>query len=598
LKKRDVIGRKATEVVPFIEKPLVERLCQVALTGNDERFEAFLPYLNRWYDITAYSPQRGYFTALFNDITERKKAEEALRESERNLSEGQRIARMGSWQWDIEKDETIWSKELYRIYGFEPRPIAPKIQEFFNIVHPEDRPFIVKDAERLVKSGGPSSVDFRVQTRDGTIRWVHAENGATAFDESGKPLRVGGTVQDVTERKMAAEALEAAKDEAEHEKQRMEAMMEALPVGVVIMDQRGGIVRYNNTFRKLWSGRYKGNLPPVRSVNDYVLYQAWWPDSGRPVRPEEWGAARALKRGEGVVAQMLEIRRFDGTNGFIIHNAAPIIDSSGKIIGAAVAIQDITELRQTQDALRENEARYRLLSRSLKRTVKAQVEQLRQAEYLASLGRMVAIMAHEIRNPLLNIQLGMDLLSSKVERDKEACEIMSDVQQGVNLLSDTVNELLEYARTVRVELELLPIAEIIGQALKALSNKLQNISVDLELENEKRELFVDAPKMARALLNIILNAAEAMPEGGKLRITSTLSSSRRLLLTISDTGYGMDRDALDRLFTPFYTTKITGTGLGLSISRKIIEAHEGKMTIKSKPKEGTTVKISLPLPPK
>jgi signal transduction histidine kinase len=402
---------------------------------------------------------------------------------------------------------------------------------------------------------------------------------------------------DVTERKRAEEALKKALDEADSQKGRLEAVMEALPAGVAIVDERGGNIGSNRTYEEIWGGSKPEARPPARSIADYAAYQAWWADTGEPVLPEEWASARAVQKGETVVGQLLEIRRFDGTHAIVINSAAPIRDTAGKIIGSAVALQDITELRRTQDALRDSEARYRQISKSLKKTVRQQVEQLRQAESLAAIGRMVAIVAHEIRNPLLNIQLGMDMFRDTLTEDKENLEVLDEIEHGVHLLNNTVSELLEYSRVVHLERSPKMIGAIVERALRALAPKLQNVSVEVALENEEREILVDAPKMTRALMNIMTNAAEAMPAGGTLKVESALSTRRQLSLFISDTGHGMDAEALKKLFQPFHTTKVTGTGLGLSITRKIIEAHDGRISVRSKPNKGTTVKIILPLEP-
>ncbi|RJP17980.1 MAG: PAS domain S-box protein [Candidatus Abyssobacteria bacterium SURF_5] len=593
LRKEDVIGKTATQVVPDLSKAVIERVGRVALTGKDERFEVYLPSLKRWLDVNAYSSKKGYFTAIFYNITGRKKMEEALRESERNLAEGQRMGRMGSWQWNVNTRKLTWSDELFRIYGISPA-VEPTLEELSKIVHPHDRESFVESIADLDRTGKSYSIDFRI-IKDGSNRWIHSEGGATAFDETGKVLQLAGIVQDVTERKMTEEALKEARDEAENERHRLEAVMEALPVGLSIVNEHGRLTLHNSAFRNIWNGAKVGPLPPNFSFDEFHPYVAWWPDTGNRVQPQEWASARAARKGETVVGQVMEIRRFDGAIGFIIKSAAPIRDTTGKIIGAACVAQDITELRRIEDELRENEEKYREITKSLKKTVKEQVEQLRQVESLAAVGRMVSVVAHEIRNPLLNILLGAASLRNMMADNNEALEVLDEINYGADLLRTSVNDLLNYARPIRLENEMTGLGEIIQDALKEMRYKLENIDVEIRLEDEKRTLFLDRSKMKRALINIIQNAAEAMPAGGKLEIGSQTSTQGNLTLAISDTGQGMTAETVRNLFEPFYTTKATGTGLGLSISKKIIEAHSGKISIKSRPGKGTTVKISLPI---
>ena len=175
------------------------------------------------------------------------------------------------------------------------------------------------------------------------------------FEISADPVELDGAphvllgVGNITERKRTEEALQ-------REKNRLDAVMAALPVGVAITDARGGSIESNGTYEEIWgAGR-----PDVATVDDYAAYRAWWADSGRPVLPEEWASARVMEKGEAVVGQLMEIQRFDGTRAFVINSASPVRDAAGNITGSVVALQDITNLRSAQQALRESEERLRL----------------------------------------------------------------------------------------------------------------------------------------------------------------------------------------------------------------------------------------------
>jgi PAS domain S-box-containing protein len=147
--------------------------------------------------------------------------------------------------------------------------------------------------------------------------------------------------------------LEKVKAEAVNEKLRLEAVMEALPLGVAITDRAGGTLQSNGIFEKLW-GRHR---PSTRTIQDYQAYKAWWADTDKRVAPEEWASARAVQKGETVVGQVLEIERFDGSHVYVLNSASPVRDLNGEIIGSAVAIQDISPLRQAEEALRNLNAR-------------------------------------------------------------------------------------------------------------------------------------------------------------------------------------------------------------------------------------------------
>ncbi len=160
---------------------------------------------------------------------------------------------------------------------------------------------------------------------------------------------------DITKRKRAEQERERLRVEAENERRRLEALMEALPVGVAITDVQGGNIRANNAFERVWGSP----RPPVRDVNDYAAYKAWWADTGQPVKPEEWASARAVQKKETVVGQLMQIERFDGTHSFVLNSAAPILDAEGQVTGSAVAITDITERKRAEEALRTSLERYR-----------------------------------------------------------------------------------------------------------------------------------------------------------------------------------------------------------------------------------------------
>lgn len=151
-------------------------------------------------------------------------------------------------------------------------------------------------------------------------------------------------------------ALQSAQLQAEIEKRHLEAIFQALPVGVAITDAQGGILLTNGMDKQIW-----GSRPATHGVDDYLQYQAWWGDSGKPVESHEWASAQAVQKGEAIYGQVLEIQRFDGRRGFILNSAVPIRDGEGRISGSAVVIQDITELRRAEQALRTSEETSRAL---------------------------------------------------------------------------------------------------------------------------------------------------------------------------------------------------------------------------------------------
>ncbi len=189
------------------------------------------------------------------------------------------------------------------------------------------------------------------------------------------------TIRDITAQKQAEQALIASHVTAENKRQRLSAVMQALPVGVAILDAQGGNIEGNQAFEQIWGSP----RPSADNVNDYQRYKAWWVDSGQPVQPEQWASAQAVQKGLTITGQQMKIQRFNGSYAYIRNSAAPIFDQQGKIVGCAVAIQDITEQQQSDNEIR-------LLNRTLKalsNSNQAMIHAVNEQDFLAETCRII-----------------------------------------------------------------------------------------------------------------------------------------------------------------------------------------------------------------
>lgn len=210
-KKEKIIGKKATQVIPGIEKAspdLFNTLARVANTGKVEKIEFFLKQLNIWLSISVYSPQKGYFAAIFENVSQRKNAEEALRESEESLRRSQEMAHLGSWELNVEENKLKWSDEVYRIFGLKPQEFKATYEAFLDFVHPNDRAAVDNAYIHSLKIGEDNyEIEHRIIRKDtNAVRFVH-EKCSHIRDESGQVIRSIGMVQDITERKKTEQAL-------------------------------------------------------------------------------------------------------------------------------------------------------------------------------------------------------------------------------------------------------------------------------------------------------------------------------------------------------------------------------------------------------
>ena len=331
-------------------------------------------------------------------------------------------------------------------------------------------------------------------------------------------------------------------------------LVETLPLGLVATDGDGRIQLINEAATDI-IGRtgniLVGKMPA--EVLPEVLASALDVDG----QPPDTAASRevSLEGGNGVVRNL-----------FLTH--AGIIDERGDLTGDVLLLQDVSNLRSLET-------------------------QLRRSERLAALGKMAAGVAHELRNPLSSIKgLAIVLKGKTDEGGRQTADILV---QEVERLNRSIGELLDYARPEKLQLQEVGVHELLEKAitLVGVDAKAQGIKISTGLEATNQTILADADRMNQVLLNLMINAIQAMAGGGTLRITTANDDAGWLLIDIEDDGTGIAKDDLARVFDPYFTTKSDGTGLGLALSAKIIEEHQGVIGIDSKPGHGTTVHLKL-----
>jgi signal transduction histidine kinase len=228
-------------------------------------------------------------------------------------------------------------------------------------------------------------------------------------------------------------------------------------------------------------------------------------------------------------------------------------------------------------------------------------EQLLQARKLAALGTLTSGVAHEINNPLANILTSAQILSEELEDGGAAYKrkLLANIEEQTKRARDIVRNLLEFSRKRSFGLQKVKLADLIEATLMLVrGNAAKGIRFSVSAPESLPEVEVDKQRIQQALLNVVMNAVDSMPGGGNLAIEAGLAEEEGMVqITVSDTGTGILPEHLSKVFDPFFTTKEAGrgTGLGLSVSYGIIRQHHGRITVTSKPGEGTTFKILLPI---
>lgn len=225
-------------------------------------------------------------------------------------------------------------------------------------------------------------------------------------------------------------------------------------------------------------------------------------------------------------------------------------------------------------------------------------DRLAHSRKVAALGRVAAQIAHEVRNPLYGLLLYATHLKQQLagKLADDQTEIIDNIINTINQLSSTTEQILDYARPVRLALKPVALNSVVSDVLKLLhvQKSTNGIKVEFDHSDSNQTAMLDEASIRAALLNLVLNAVEAMPAGGTLSVSSS-TAGEMLSLEIKDTGTGMTEDRVKKIFEPFNSDKPSGLGLGMPYAKKIIEEHGGSIGVESKPGEGTRVWISLPV---
>ena len=509
----------------------------------------------------------------------RKQTEVALRESDDQFRAMFESPSVGMAQADPATGRLLRVNEIFAgMLGYTPAELIGK--PFPELTHPEDRQADWEKFSRFV--GGEVKTyqaEKRYVHRDGHVFWVIVTANLVR-NADGKPVRTVAVIHDISERKRMEEALRAAHQAMEREQKFLEAVFQALPVGICITNEQGGIVRTNHMDEEIWGGR-----PVTGGVDDYHEYKAWWVDTGRPVQPEEWASARAVAKGESVFGQVLKIQRFDGTFRIVNNSAAPVLDDDGKIIGSAVSVQDITSLWELAKELREAKRLAEEANRA-------------KSEFLAN-------MSHEIRTPMTVFMSAIEQLQY-IDRIPEHQPLLTLAEQSSQRLYSLVNEVLDLsrieARRVEIDEEWFNVRNCLQESVTMMAAKAREKNLRLELEVADavpEDVVGDQYRLGQILLNLIGNAVK-FTDDGEVRVAVQCHDGT-LEFTVSDTGIGISESQQEKIFQTFSqvdsssTRRHGGTGLGLAISKGLVELMGGRLSVRSRLGQGSVFAFTLPV---
>jgi PAS domain S-box-containing protein len=537
---------------------------------------------------------------------ERGRAETKLREGEERLRLALEAAgAVGTWDWDVLRGRIHVDATFAALYGIRPERAseAPPVTDFVEGMHPDDRSRVAAEIEAALARGGEYTTEYRVIGLDSVARWVLV-HGHCRHDAGGSPTRFSGVVLDISDRKkIETEARETAA--------RLRTVFDTVPVGIIVAEAPTGRINGSNAAAEHIFGH---PLLATADVESYGEWVAFHPD-GRRVEASEYPLARVFREGVARAEMEALYRRGDGRDTWLRFIAAPIRDTEdGSMSGGLVVSLDI-------DREKRAEAELRLLNANLEARIEERTaqlrerdEQLRQSQKMEAIGQLTGGLAHDVNNMLQGIGGALQLMEKRIEggRLSDLPRLFKAAQDGVGRAAALTHRLLAFARRGRLDPVPVDVNDLVAGMLDLVRRTVgPGNTVRTHFHAGKWLVRCDASGLESALLNLAINARDAIPDGGTITLSTDhvrlsagdlagdgggIPPGDFVLLSVTDTGAGMPPDVVARAFEPFFTTKPMGkgTGLGLSQTYGFVRQSGGFARIRSVPGEGTKVSLYLP----
>ena len=504
---------------------------------------------------------------MARDRKKRRQTEEELQKALQSLTNSQKLAKVGSWDWDIEAGEVEWSDEVYRIFGLKKDEFQPRIDSVMNRFHTDDRELHEALIQRAIENRNQYSFEARILLSDGSTR-ILLSTSEGYFDKSDNLVKISGTVQDITELKKAEEDLRNAKAYSEK-------LIESANAIIVVLDAKYQIKVFNRAAEEITGYTYQDAL----GCNWFELLV---PEKRYP------GIRRDFQElGQGMLPDSIEY---------------PILTRGG--------VERIVSWRNT--ALVEEDNFAGSIFYGIDVTERKRLEkQLLQTQKMEAVGQLAGGIAHDFNN-MLSVILGhTELIKSDLHPEHPLYKNVLEIERAGLHSRDITRQLLAFSRKQIISPVVVDLNDLINNIKKTLSQLIgENITLKFLPNKDIWSIKFDPTQIDQILINLAVNSRDAMPCGGMLTLeTSNIHLSDDycemntecrpgdyVMFAVSDNGIGMEKDMLAHVFEPFFTTKDIGrgTGLGLATVYGIIKQNGGFIRVYSELEKGTTFYIYIP----
>jgi PAS domain S-box-containing protein len=510
------------------------------------------------------------------DIEDRKLAEEQLRRSEAFLAEGQKVSLTGSFSWNLDQELITFSAECCRIFGFSPdEPVT--MEQIGTRLHPDDLPLLALKAGEARTLRNDHDYEIRLKMPDGAIKYLHSISHPVLNREG--DLEYVGTIQDVTARHLADEQVR--KSEL-----HLRQMTETIP-------------------EMLWSATAEGAIDYCNArLLEYTGFSAsevmgaGWTNLLHPDDVEhtarEW--LECIATGKQYVVEVRTFHAADGTYRWCTTSALPLLDAQDRIVKWYGTVVDMHDRKRADEELRRSELRLREVQ-----------DELAHVTRVTTMGELAASIAHEINQPIAGVVINANTSLRWLSRVKEESVNLSEARETIERIvrdgiraGEIIARIRALFKKTEPAKERLNLNEAIQEIIILARNEIEKQKVVLrwELSANLPAVLGDRVQLQQVLLNLILNAVDAMSEiredSRELLISTRSLDKSEVVVTVKDSGKGLPLDNAEAIFTAFHTTKANGLGMGLPISRTIIASHSGRLWFTANDGPGVSFHFTLP----